>query len=72
MVKRKRTKVQTRIYKTLHRKLQSEQNRPHYNPGMASFAAEVYKSPIRDIPGASISDYKTDDNCGKLFIAGSL
>ena len=32
MGKRKRTKGQTMIYKTLHRKLKIEQREPYYNP----------------------------------------
>jgi hypothetical protein len=34
MVQRKRTKGQTMIYKTLHRKLKMEQREPHYKPGI--------------------------------------
>jgi len=38
MGKRKRTKGQTAIYKTLHRQLKIEQHEPHGKPGMNSRA----------------------------------
>jgi hypothetical protein len=38
--KRKRTKEQTAIYKTLHRKLKIEENEPHLEPVMNSGAPE--------------------------------
>ena len=38
MNKRKRTKGQTIIYKTLHRKLEIEQHEPHYKPRVNSGA----------------------------------
>jgi uncharacterized protein YfaQ (DUF2300 family) len=40
MVKRKRTKGQTMIYKTLHRKLKIEQNEPHREQMVNSGAPE--------------------------------
>jgi len=36
MTKTKRTKGQTTIYKTLHRKLKIEQHEPHKKPGVNS------------------------------------
>jgi len=38
MAKRKRTKGQTMIYKTIHRKLKIEQLEPHLKPGVHSCA----------------------------------
>jgi len=40
MVKRKRTKGQTIIYKTLHRKLKIEQHEPHETLGINSGGPE--------------------------------
>jgi hypothetical protein len=39
-IKRKRTKEQITIYKTLHRKLRIEQHEAHLKPGMNSGAPE--------------------------------
>jgi hypothetical protein len=41
MAKGKRTKEQTRIYKTLHRKWYIEQHEPYLKPGSHSGAPEV-------------------------------
>jgi hypothetical protein len=38
MAKRKRTKWQTTIYKTLDRKLEIQQHEPHYKPELNIFA----------------------------------
>jgi len=38
MAKRKSTKGQTMIYKTIHKKLKIELCEPHYKPGMNSGA----------------------------------
>ena len=41
MAKRKGTKGQTTIYKTLHRKLKIEQREPYYNPEVNSVSITV-------------------------------
>ena len=47
MTKRKGTKGQTTIYKTLHRKLKIEQHEPHWKPGMNSGAPEGWAVPAQ-------------------------
>ena len=47
MTKRKRTKGQTTIYKTLHKKLKIDQHEPHQKPGMNSSAPEGQAVPAQ-------------------------
>jgi hypothetical protein len=47
MVKRKRTKGQTTVYKTLHRKLKMEYHEPYYNLRVYSGAPEVLAVPLQ-------------------------
>ena len=49
MAKRKRTKGQTMIYKTLHRKPTTEQHEPNYKPGLNSGAPEGYAVPATHV-----------------------
>jgi hypothetical protein len=49
MAKWKRTKGQTIIYKTLHRKLKVEQSEPHYKPRMNSGATGRLAVPVSHV-----------------------
>ena len=47
--KKKRTKGQTMIYKTLHRKLNIQQHEPYWKPGVSSGASEGYAVPAAHV-----------------------
>ena len=44
---KKKTKCQTMIYKTLHRKQKTDQYEPHQKPGVKSCAPEGYTVPAQ-------------------------
>ena len=49
MAERKRTKGQTTIYKTLHRKLKIEQHKLHKSSGMNSGPPEGLAVPVQPV-----------------------
>ena len=63
MVKRKRTKGQTMIYKTLHRKLQIEQHESHKNVVPEGLSASGIN--VREYRWGNIKNEKSKDT-GKI------